>query len=164
MAMIAVCMLAFSFPAEAQHIICCNSLIDVNGKWVGALRNCASELAKLNEPERNQACEKLKKAARFPGAVCDTAAPYYTACDQEAPERAKAEYRKWLEVYHSQRANADALNDEASRVAREGENFMAVGFSKEARALAAFQRVLAELARIEEIGGSPRARPKPSPR
>ena len=101
MAMTVLFLLPFSFPAEAQHIICCNSLIDVNGKWAGALRNCAGELAKLSEPERNQACETLKKAAPIPGAVCgcDTAAPCYTACDQEALERANAEYRKWLEVY-----------------------------------------------------------------
>lgn len=129
MAMSAVFLLPFSFPAEAQHIICCNSLIDVKGKWAGALRNCAGELAKLSEPERVKACETLSKAAPFPGAVCETAAPCYTACDQEALERAKAEYRKWLEVYQSLRANADALNDEASRVAREGEKLFADYFA-----------------------------------
>ena len=43
-------------------------------------------------------------------------------------------------------------------------NLMSAGFNKETRALAAFQRVLPELARIKEIGESPRARPKPSPR
>ena len=46
----------------------------------------------------------------------------------------------------------------------EAGNFMSAGFNKEARALAAFRRVVAELACIKEIGGSPKVGPKPSPR
>ena len=56
-----------------------------------------------------------------------------------------------------------AQNSITDNKAIEAGNFMSAGFNKEARALAAFQRVIAELARIKGIGGSPKVGPKPSP-
>ncbi len=231
MAMIAVFLLPFSFPAEAQHIICCNSLIDVNGKWVGVLRNCPGELAKLNEPERKQAkaayaaLDALKKAraakeevdeleAKCRDSESSTSPPRegeseddeYKPTGQREYEAALKLRQSWkrvgegnvdaqgswhdadlalqraLEIIQSGQTGAAeqlfrkvglasdyteagvlAQNSITDNKAIEAGNFMSVGFNKEARALAAFQLVLAELARTTEIGGSPKVGTKPSP-
>lgn len=59
-------------PAFGQHVICCNQLVNVGGKWVGASRTC--DLSGLPPDQRARSCQKL--------AGCADAAPY---CGVERP-------------------------------------------------------------------------------
>ena len=73
-------------PAAAQQLVCCNTTLDVKGKWIGLSRNCAGTLAELDAKQRALACEQLNKA----GVVCPDANPYCPAsCDQDQLDRVK---------------------------------------------------------------------------
>lgn len=58
-------------PALAQHINCCMRLIDVKGKWVGALRSCDLSNTPPESRERAEICQILKG--------CEEAAKYCSA-------------------------------------------------------------------------------------
>jgi hypothetical protein len=71
-----VALLLSAAPAAAQHVICCNLLIDVKGDWIGASRECAAELAKAPPDVLKKACEELANcevAADICPAPCDPA-------------------------------------------------------------------------------------------
>lgn len=113
-------LLQFSLPAAAQHIICCNTLIDVKGNWVGASRNCAGGLAKLSESERAKACETLKRDAPYPGAVCSTAAPCYSACDPKLYQEFQRKQATAMELFqHASDLRLQALHLIAERMGAE---------------------------------------------
>jgi hypothetical protein len=59
-------------PAFAQHVICCNRLIDVGGNWIGASRTC--DLSGASPEARAKVCQQF--------AGCADAAVY---CGVERP-------------------------------------------------------------------------------
>lgn len=63
---LSVLTLGTPLPAVAQHVICCNQLIDVGGNWIGADRNC--NLGSAPPARRASLCPQL--------AGCAEAAPY----------------------------------------------------------------------------------------
>lgn len=108
-------MLVAAAPAAAQGVVCCNMLIDVKGKWIGAGRRC--DMQGLSEGQRAMVCEKLGKA----GVTCEPVEPYCKGCDKEAIAKARADYERLLKTYQEIRANADALGLEAQKVVQQGE-------------------------------------------
>jgi len=119
-------------PVAAQNLICCNTLVGFGGNWIGASRNCSGALEKAGQAKRQQVCSQLQGA----GGVCEEARPYCPACDEEALAKARADYARWMEVYRSQSSNADALNDEAHRIARQGDKLFDDYFGKTTKKLA----------------------------
>jgi hypothetical protein len=121
---LAACLAAFAAPARAQHIICCNSLIDVKGDWVGASRDCSGKLAQLAPPQRAAACDALKRDAPFPGARCSVAGPCYeddkVACDPKHEADFKRKEQKAMELFqHASDLRMQALNLLSERLAEE---------------------------------------------
>ncbi len=102
-------------PAVAQGVVCCNMLIDVKGKWIGAGRRC--DMQGLSEGQRAMVCEKLSKA----GVMCEAAQPYCGKCDKEAIAKARADYERLLKTYREIRAAADDMGRRAQEVVRQGE-------------------------------------------
>ncbi len=68
-------------PAAAQHIICCNQLVQVHGDWFGALRQCREKLEELTPQERRAACQQLK------GNICEEVATYCQPCSGDEPKK-----------------------------------------------------------------------------
>jgi hypothetical protein len=102
-------------PAVAQGVVCCNMLIDVKGKWIGAGRRC--DMQALSEGQRAMVCEKLSKA----GVTCEPVQPYCGKCDKEAIAKARADYERLLKTYQEIRAAADDMGRRAQEVVRQGE-------------------------------------------
>lgn len=62
-------------PSWAQGLICCNQLVNMDGDWVGANRECAGYLE--DHPEkRDPVCDDLLKT----NSVCDELKPYCKLC------------------------------------------------------------------------------------
>lgn len=61
-------------PARAQHVICCNLLVDVKGNWFGAMRQCRQMMEKASTDQRQLVCQQVK------GNLCEDVAPYCQAC------------------------------------------------------------------------------------
>lgn len=119
-AIAAACLSASPVPACAQHIICCNSIIDVKGDWVGAVRDCAGKLGQLGEAERTAACQALKRDEPFPGAVCSTAGPCYDACDPKHYQNFQRKEQVAKELFqHASDLRLQALHLVAERVGDE---------------------------------------------
>lgn len=66
----------------AQGVICCNLLVDMDGDWFGALRQCRQKLAEAKPAQVRSACEQLGRSA------CEEVEPYCQPCrGDEASKR-----------------------------------------------------------------------------
>ena len=69
-------------PAAAQHVICCNLLVDFKGNWFGALRQCGEMLKDAKPQQIGAVCHAVRSN------VCDEVAPYCRPCrGDEAKKR-----------------------------------------------------------------------------
>jgi hypothetical protein len=69
-------------PAAAQHVICCNLLVDVKGNWIGASRQCRQVMEQASTEQRRGACEQVGRS------VCAELEPYCQVCTgDEAKKR-----------------------------------------------------------------------------
>ena len=79
---VAVLALALAAPTAAQHVICCNLLVDVKGNWIGASRQCRQEMERASPEQRRRACQQIGSS------ICADVAPYCQACNgDEAKKR-----------------------------------------------------------------------------
>jgi len=72
-------------PARGQDVICCNQLIQIDGDWIGASRDCAGTLELATAAQRQIVCDAFAP----PAEMCHDAAPYCGGglCDGSEPSK-----------------------------------------------------------------------------
>lgn len=78
---------AFAQRTQTAHLICCNLLISVPGKWIGADRKCTEYLDSATPEVRADACRQLRQGNAFRGnATCVLSMSPYCPMNELEPD------------------------------------------------------------------------------